>query len=78
MKTAISLPNDLFALADDFAKKVGISRSELYVVALREYILAKQRDNLTEQINLACAKLDTALPADIAATTRRRLLEIEW
>lgn len=78
MKTAISLPDDLFVLADEFAKNAGMSRSELYVMALREFIAARQQDDLTERINAACATLDTALPEDIARLTRQKLLEAEW
>jgi metal-responsive CopG/Arc/MetJ family transcriptional regulator len=78
MKTAISLPNDLFVLADEFARSLGISRSELYTMALREYIQSHVYVDLTERINAACATLETQLPADIADTTRRKLLEAEW
>lgn len=78
MKTAISLPDDLFAQADAFAKNAGMSRSELYVTALREFILSRQREDLTARINAACAKLDTSLPEDIARMTRQKLLEVEW
>jgi len=78
MKTAISLPDELFLLADEFAEQTGISRSELYATALREYLAAQQRDGLTERINAACAELDTSLPEDLARITRRKLLETEW
>lgn len=78
MKTAISLPDDLFTLADQFAKNLGMSRSEFYAKALRAYIAAQQNSNLTDQINEACAELNTALPADFANVTRRKLLELEW
>ena len=78
MKTAISLPNDLFILADEFAKSQGMSRSELFATALHEYILARQNSDLTEKINAACAKLNTALSVDLTAATRRKLLEVEW
>lgn len=78
MKTAISLPDDLFLHADQLAKALGVSRSELYAQALRSFIAARQRDELTEQINAACAQLDTTLPADIAGAVRQELLEVEW
>ncbi len=78
MKTVISLPDDLFTQADAFAERAGMSRSELYATALREYILSRQQDDLTERINAACAELDTSLPEDIAKMTRQKLLEVEW
>ena len=78
MKTAISLPDNLFAQADEFAKRAGMSRSELYATALSEYMLSSRRDDLTERINAVCAELDTSLPEDIARITRQKLLEVEW
>ena len=78
MKTAISLPDDLFVLADQFAKNLGVSRSEFYATALRAFIVAQQREDLTDRINAACANLDTTLPKDIAKITRQKLLEVEW
>lgn len=78
MKTAISLPNDLFVLVDEFAKKLGMSRSELIATALREFIKLQQRNDLTAKINAACAKLDTTLPVEIAQISRQNLLEVEW
>ena len=78
MKTAISLPDDLFVLADDFAKQRGISRSELYATALRNYIDTHQHDDLTERINHACENLTTNLPTAMARVARQKLLEAEW
>lgn len=78
MKTAISLPDALFMLADDFAKRHGLSRSELYATALRNYIEAHHRDNLTKRINRACEELDTKLSDDTARVTRQTLLQVEW
>lgn len=78
MKTAISLPDDLFLQADQLARELGLSRSELYVQALRSFLAARQRHELTERINAACVALDTTLPGDLAQVARRRLLEAEW
>ena len=38
MKTAISLPDELFQAADRLAKRLGLSRSELYQRALAKYL----------------------------------------
>lgn len=55
-----------------------MSRSEFYATALRAFIAAQERADLTDRINAASARLDTALPEDIARVARRRLLEAEW
>ena len=57
MKTAISVPDDVFALADALARRLKISRSELYATAVAEYV-AKQRDEgTTEKLNVVYADL---------------------
>ena len=38
MKTAISIPDEVFEAADRTAKKLGVSRSELYATAVHEFI----------------------------------------
>ena len=78
MKTAISLPDELFALADELAAERGISRSELYAAALREYVEAYRADDLVKRINQACEQVDTVLPPDLADLSRRRLMASEW
>jgi len=51
MKTAISIPDKVFEAAERAAKKLGMSRSELYVNAVREYIDRYGRENVTEKLN---------------------------
>ena len=51
MKTAVSLPDELFESADALAERLGMSRSELYATAVAEY-LAKHRDgDITGKLN---------------------------
>lgn len=38
MKTAISIPDDVFKRAEYLAKKRGVSRSEFYVAAIKAFI----------------------------------------
>ena len=56
MKTAISLPDELFESADALAERLGLSRSELYATAVAEY-LAKHRDeDVTARLNSVFAE----------------------
>ena len=50
MKTAISIPDDLFKKAEYLAKKRGLSRSQLYVMAIKTFIMGS-KDNVTEGLN---------------------------
>ena len=51
MKTAISIPDKVFEAAERAAAKLGMSRSELYVSAVREYIERHGREGITEELN---------------------------
>ncbi len=71
MKTAISLPDDLFLSANDLAKRQGMSRSELYAVALAEY-LAKHRDaDVTSRLNEVLAEESTGVDPALRAAQAR-------
>ena len=71
MKTAVSLPDDLFASANDLAKRQGMSRSELYAVALTEY-LAKHRDvDVTSKLNEVLADESSGVDPVLRAAQAR-------
>ena len=78
MKTAISLPDDLFESADAYATRASLSRSELYARALREYLERHDEDWVTEQLDAVCAEVDTRLEPELAQAARRVLERDEW
>lgn len=51
MKTAISIPDKIFEAAEIAAKKLGMSRSELYVNAVREYVDRYGQEDVTEKLD---------------------------
>ena len=51
MKTAISIPDEIFEQAERAAQRLGVSRSELYAKAVREFIQRFQQENLTQQLD---------------------------
>ena len=51
MKTAISLPDQLFETADGLASQMNVSRSQFYATALEKYIAEIEKSSLTEKIN---------------------------
>ncbi|MGI8661404.1 MAG: ribbon-helix-helix protein, CopG family [Thermoleophilaceae bacterium] len=42
MKTAVSIPDALFAEADELARRVGRSRSQVYRETLAEYVARRR------------------------------------
>lgn len=51
MKTAISVPDELFREADAYAKRHGASRSKLYSDAVAEYLAKRRRRDITDRLN---------------------------
>ena len=82
MKTAISIPNELFKGAERLARRSKKSRSRLYSDELQEYLARHAADELTEQMDQVCANLaqDHAATKDsfVSASTRRVLKQSEW
>jgi metal-responsive CopG/Arc/MetJ family transcriptional regulator len=78
MKTAVSLPDDVFAQAETYARSKHLSRSRLYAAALREYLARHDDDAVTTAIDAVCAEVSTELEPDLAEAARRTLLRNQW
>lgn len=77
MKTAISIPDDVFGDAEMLARELKQSRSQLYSRAVREYVARHSSDSVTAALDIVCAET----PADhgfIKAAARRTLEQSEW
>jgi metal-responsive CopG/Arc/MetJ family transcriptional regulator len=57
MKTAVSIPDDVFEGAERLAKRAKKSRSQLYSDALREYVARHSPDEVTDAMNRVCEEL---------------------
>ncbi len=73
MKTAISIPDELFESAERFARRQGMSRSELYATALRHYLQEHRSEGITEQLDEIYGMEDSALDPAIARLQARSL-----
>jgi metal-responsive CopG/Arc/MetJ family transcriptional regulator len=51
MKTAISVPDSVFEAAEEFAHRIGISRSQLYSKAVTEYLKKHKVQSVTKKLN---------------------------
>jgi len=51
MKTAISIPDPVFNTAEKLARRLGLSRSELYVRAISSYVEEHNGLKVTEILN---------------------------
>jgi metal-responsive CopG/Arc/MetJ family transcriptional regulator len=79
MKTAVSLPDNVFASAERLAKRLKISRSQLYGRAIGEYVARHAPDAVTEALDRVCAELEARAESEFATAASRRILEqTEW
>jgi metal-responsive CopG/Arc/MetJ family transcriptional regulator len=80
MKTAISVPNDVFDKAEQLARAAGRSRSEVYSAALREYVARHDPDEVTNAVDQAMKELgEAAGPDEFVREAARSVLEgSEW
>ncbi len=78
MKTAISVPDEVFAEAERYARKMGKTRSQLYSDALRQYLLQRSPDAVTQAMNEVCEKVDQRQDGFVRAASRRMLRRESW
>jgi hypothetical protein len=73
MKTAISIPDDVFADAERLAHELNKSRSRLYGDAVREYVARHSAESITEALDHVCDEVDCR--SGFARTAAHRTLE---
>lgn len=77
MRTAVSIPNAIFEEADQLARKLGISRSDLYTSALQAFLEAHRSKQITEALNRVYCQEDSSLDP-VIATLQARALPRDW
>lgn len=79
MKTAVSVPDEIFKQAERLAKRARMSRSRLFSEALREYVARHTPEEVTEAMDRICAELGEGVADEFTAAAARRILErSEW
>jgi metal-responsive CopG/Arc/MetJ family transcriptional regulator len=78
MKTAISLPDRLFSSADALARRLGMSRSQLYATALAEYVAKHQAAKVTERLNNVYGTEPSDLDENLRRAQRRAVGRTDW
>lgn len=78
MKTAVSIPDDVFTRAERLARRTKKSRSQIFSDALREYVARHAADEVTEAMDRVCASLGEVKDPFISSAARRVLEATEW
>ena len=70
MKTAISIPDSVFHTVESLAKRMGMSRSELFCRAVEDYIEVHRHDRVREALD--------AVYAEESSDVDEALAEMQW
>jgi metal-responsive CopG/Arc/MetJ family transcriptional regulator len=80
MKTAISIPTPLFDAAEQLARRLGVSRSELYQRAVRRFLEEHSLDIVREKLDEVYVSGDDTSRLDSAVEYLQNasLAEEDW
>lgn len=78
MKTAVSIPDQLFEKAEQTAKRLKISRSQLYAAALGDFLRQRDAASITERLNAVYAKGEPGLDPTIHRAQWKSIGRESW
>ena len=78
MKTAVSIPDEVFDKVERLARRAKKSRSEVFSAALREYVARHAQDEVTDAMNEVCDRVGEREDAFLRTAARRILEKAEW
>jgi predicted transcriptional regulator len=78
MKTAVSLPDDLFASAEALAERLGVSRSHLFATALAEFLAKHQGRKVTAQLDAVYSTQSSSLDPAVRRAQAKAISTDTW
>jgi metal-responsive CopG/Arc/MetJ family transcriptional regulator len=78
MKTAVSIPNEVFERAERLARRTRKSRSQVFSSALREYLARHAPDEVTEAMDRVCSAVGEQRDPFVARAAQQTLERSEW
>ena len=78
MKTAVSIPDDVFAEAERLASRLRTSRSQLYARALAEFVSRHDADSTTAAIDRVLEEVGAESDQFTRKAARQVLRHTQW
>ena len=78
MKTAVSIPDEVFEKVERLARRTHRSRSEVFSAALTEYVARHAADEVTEAMNRVYDTVREQSDPFLTAAAHRTLERTEW
>ena len=78
MKTAISIPDEVFGAAEELSRRLGMSRSELYSQAVAAFIASHRSTGVREKLDAVYGEEDSTLDPVLAHLQALALPREDW
>jgi len=78
MKTDISIPDQIFNAAEELARRLECSRSELYARALSEFVRRHSHEGVTKALNELYGREDARPDEELLAMQKLSIGREEW
>lgn len=78
MKTAISIPDNVYQSAEKLAKRLGKSRSQLYTQALNNYLEQNNEEGVQELLDKVYTTEDSQVPPSIKRLQSKAVAKEQW
>lgn len=78
MKTAISIPQEVFKSAEKLADKMGVSRSQLYATAIKSFVEAHEGGAITHKLNEVYGNADSGLDPKLKKLQAKAISRNSW
>jgi antitoxin MazE6 len=78
MKTAISIPDNVYKSAEELADRLGKTRSQLYTQALSNYLVKHKGTNLTQKLNTVYDAQNSRLDFGLETMQTKSLPKDMW
>ena len=78
MKTAISVPDQVFEAAEELARRLGVSRSQLYSSAVAKFLETNRSTGVTALLDQVYSKEDSTIGNESMTFQLDALPEENW
>ncbi|MBM3861885.1 MAG: hypothetical protein FJ395_19860 [Verrucomicrobia bacterium] len=78
MKTALSIPDDVFEQGERLARRLHTSRSRLYARALADFVAQHEDDRITSSMNEVLREVGAETDEFTQRAARQALRRVEW
>ena len=72
------MPDDIFEAADRTARRLGVSRSELYATAVHEYMERHRIEDVTSRLNDLYAEENSELDEHLGQMQHKSFKKEDW